>query len=87
MFSHMWVKFLLLLSNSVTDNIVVKFCDCCENCNVKRNRTKSKSKHCILVRTKESELKDFLGVNTPLGNEVGLKVVVLGFWTLDLISK
>ena len=49
-----------------TCGFVVKFWDCCENCNKKRNRTKPKSKHCILVRTEESELKDFPGVNTPL---------------------
>ena len=46
--------------------IVDKFWDCCENDNMKRNRTKPKNKHCILVRTNERELKDFPGVNTPL---------------------
>lgn len=49
-----------------TCGFVVKSWDSCENCNAKRNRTKPKKIHCILVRTKESELKDFPGVNTPI---------------------
>ena len=38
----------------------------CFNYTNKKNIKINKSKHCILVRTKESELKDFPGVNTPL---------------------
>ena len=44
---------------------VVKLWDCCENCNVKRNRTRPKKKHCNLVQTKESEQKDFPGAIMP----------------------
>ena len=58
------IPFCPMIARSLhTCGFVVKFWDCRENCNVKRNRTKPKSKHCILVRTKESELKDFPGVN------------------------
>ena len=58
--------------------IVDKFWDCCENCNVKRNRTEPKKKQCVLVwrlkETKENELKDFPGVNTPLIGSLSLSL-------------
>ena len=54
-----WISMMIYIY-CVLCGVVDKFWNCCENGNVKRNPTKPKNKHCIVVRTKGSELRTFL---------------------------
>ena len=51
-----------------TCGFVVKFWDCCKNCNVKRHRTKPKNEHCIWVGTTRATWSPFLVWMRPQSN-------------------